>query len=83
MATRSSADVLRSVEEKLEIAQPGANDVSVLAPSRRLAGLVTVVNMGVVMTQALRGLRNTAPEVETWYREKVAEMRADPLLRFF
>ena len=51
-------------------------------PGRALTGLRNAVVFGRMVTFALQNLRSTSSEFEGWYAVKVAEMKADPLIRY-
>lgn len=73
----------QAVEQNLRIARDGARDVAGKDPSRRLPGLGNVVNFGGATTNALQKLRHVVPGFDAWWSIKEAEMKTDPLLRYF
>jgi hypothetical protein len=51
-------------------------------PARRLSGLHNFVVFGRAVTNVLQSLRSSKDDFEEWYRPRVIEMQADPLLRY-
>jgi hypothetical protein len=78
-----TAEVIRRVDEMLAIAKLGLTDVLERKPERRLGGLRNLIVFGRAVTNVLQNLRPIWPEFDSWYQPYVAEMRADPLLRYF
>ncbi|MDQ6691103.1 MAG: hypothetical protein M3Z18_11405 [Gemmatimonadota bacterium] len=83
MSTRPHAEVLQRVQDTLDTARLGLRDVIEGRPERRLGGLRNLVVFGRAVTNVLQNLRSIEPTFEQWYQPYVAEMRADPLLRYF
>jgi hypothetical protein len=66
----------------LETAKFGLDDMRT-RPGRAKTGLRCAIVFGPNTTWALQNLRNVVPGFEQWYAEKQAEMRADPLMKYF
>ena len=52
-------------------------------PTRRMPGLRNLVVFGHATTQAIQNLRSVEPAFDEWYGPVQAELRADPLMKFF
>lgn len=79
----TTQDILKRADETLAIAKLGAQDVRGRDMKRRLPGLLNVAVFGRAVTNMLQGLRSNEPSFDDWYAPKEAEMRSDPLLKFF
>jgi hypothetical protein len=80
---RSTKDILRAARDMLRTAELGLADIASDDPQRRLPGLRNLVVFARAVTNVLQNLRSTEADFDAWYAAYVAEMRADPLLRYF
>lgn len=81
MTTKTTNEVLRRARDTLNTARLGLKDV-LGAPDRRLGGLRNLVVFGRAVTNVLQNLRATETRFDQWYSPYVAQMTADPLLRY-
>jgi hypothetical protein len=79
---RTAEAIIDAAAELLRDAKFGLEDMKT-RPGRAKTGLRNAVVFGRNTTWALQNLKNIAPDFEAWYAEKQAEMRADPLMRYF
>ena len=75
--------IFARVDETLMFVRLGARDAAGSDAGRRIPGLLNVAVYGRAVTNLLQHLRSQAKDFEEWYAPKVAEMRADPLCKFF
>ena len=83
MAESSTPEILARTKETLATARLGLRDVVEGDPARRLGGLRNLIVFGRAVTNVLQNLRSSEPDFDAWYEPYVAEMRDDPLLRYF
>ncbi len=81
--TKTTAEVLQRAKDTLATAKLGLRDVVQGGPERRLGGLRNLVVFGRAVTNVLQNLRSLEAEFDVWYAPYVAEMKDDPLLRYF
>lgn len=80
--TMSVEEVLSGAREKLKTARFGLEDMR-QRPERFYSGLMNAIVFGRMVTFALQNLRSKVDGYDEWYAEKQAELKADPLMRFF
>jgi len=80
---RTVSEILHDAIETLRSAQQGLDDLLQGPRERRLAGLRNAVVFGRAVTNVLENLRGVAPGFDEWYGPVAAELRDDPLLRWF
>lgn len=83
MTKSTTAEIFTRIKETLATAKLGLRDVLDGGPERRLGGLRNLVVFGRAVTNVLQNLRSSEPTFDDWYQPFVAEMRDDPLLRYF
>jgi hypothetical protein len=83
MTGRTTEDVFRNTRAMLEIARLGVDDLAGSDPLRKPIGILVATVFGRSVTYALQGMNGRSETFPTWYARKQAEMRADPLLRYF
>ena len=83
MVAKTTAGVLANAEQTLATAKLGLRLLKTGTPDQRMAGLRNVVVFGRAVTNVLQNLRSPEPTFEQWYAPWVAEMRGDPLLKYF
>jgi hypothetical protein len=79
----TAEQIIVHAEQHLKTAKLGLTDTRGNNPARRSAGLMNAIVFGRSATFALQNLRSVIPEFDEWYKEKQAQMRADPLMKFF
>ncbi len=79
---RFANDIISEAEGLLQTATFGLEDMKT-RPGRAKTGLRNAVVFGRMTTFALQNLRGATSEFEIWYAKKQADMKADPLMRFF
>lgn len=77
--------VLRRVEETLQTARHGLDDLLDAGRSRRMSGLRNLIVFGRSVTFVLQNLRSVAGEGEFdhWYAPQKEVLKNDPLMRYF
>ena len=75
--------VFFNVEQTLKTAEFGLNELQGDQPERKLAGLRNLAVFGRAVTNVLQKLRSIEPTFDKWYSKYVAEMKNDPLLKYF
>jgi len=81
MGNKTTKEVLQRIRDTLNTARLGLKDV-LDGPQRRLGGLRNLIVFGRAVTNVLQNLRSTEPTFDEWYAPYVAEMKADPLLKY-
>jgi len=82
MANKNARSVISEAEDLLRTAEFGLEDMRT-RPGRGRSGLRNAVVFGRNVTWALQNLKHIVPGFEAWYSAKQADMRADPLMRYF
>jgi hypothetical protein len=80
---RTKAEVLHGASETFRTAELGLSDLLGADPNRRMPGLRNLVVFGHATTQAIQNLRSLEQTFDDWYAPIRADMRADPLMKFF
>ena len=80
---RTTAEILAAARATLAVAELGLRDLRGTDPRRRKPGLYDVVVFGRATTNVLQHLRSKESGFDAWYAPYVAEMSADPLLKYF
>ncbi len=77
--------VLRRVDDTLDTARLGLDDLLDTTRSRRMSGLRNLIAFGRSVTFVLQNLRSVVPPgtFDTWYEPHRQALRADPLMRYF
>jgi len=83
MTAETTATVLARAQQTLATAKLGLRMVKTGLPDQRMAGVRNVAVFGRAVTNVLQNLRSTEPSFDAWYAPLVAEMRSDPLLKYF
>lgn len=83
VSQRTSADILKAVEDTLKTAEQGLEDLMKGPPERKLSGLRNLVVFGRAVTNVVQNLRSAEPEFDIWYESYEKEMKSDPLMRYF
>ncbi|NCT70357.1 MAG: hypothetical protein GXC75_05385 [Xanthomonadaceae bacterium] len=77
-------DVLRRVEETLQTAQHGLDDLLGKDAARHYTGLRNLIVFGRSVTFVLQNLRGIVGiDFDAWYEPQKVAMSADPLMRYF
>ena len=79
---RNAQDVINEAGELLQTAQFGLEDMKTKL-GRAKTGLRNAVVFGRMTTFALQNLKSVTSDFDPWYARKQAEMKADPLMRYF
>ena len=82
MSDKTAKSVIEAVEETLRTAEFGLEDMRT-RPGRARSGLRNAVVFGRMVTFALQNLSSVVPAFDAWYSAKQAEMKVDPLMRYF
>lgn len=83
-ARQSIEDVLRRVDETLQTARHGMDDLLGKDKARQYTGLRNLIVFGRSVTFVLQNLRGLAGiDFDAWYDPHKAAMSADPLMRYF
>lgn len=82
MRSRSASQILDEADDLLKTAEFGLEDMR-SRPGRARSGLRNAVIFGRNSTWALQNLKSIVADFEAWYAAKQAEMKADPLMRYF
>lgn len=81
---RDVETILKDAAETLQTAEWGLADFLGNDPRRRMPGLRNLVTFGVATTQATQNLRGIDKDAfDNWYEPFRAQMRDDPLMRYF
>ncbi len=80
---RTTADILRSVEDTLATAEHGLKEFATGPAETKLAGFRNVVVFGRAVTNVLQNLRSNEPGLDEWYATYREQMKSDPLMRYF
>ncbi len=83
MVAKTTVEILSNAKQTLATANLGLQLMGTGTPDQRMAGLRNLVVFGRAVTNVLQNLRSTEPTFDQWYAPVVAEMRADPLLKYF
>lgn len=76
--------VLRRVEDTLQTAQHGLDDLLDTSRNRRMSGLRNLIVFGRSVTFVLQNLRSVVPdEFDRWYEPEQQSLKNDPLMRYF
>lgn len=76
--------VLSRVDETLQTARLGLDDLLDATRSRRMSGLRNLIAFGRSVTFVLQNLRSVIPdEFDKWYEPHQQALKADPLMRYF
>lgn len=76
--------VLNRVEQTLETARYGLEDLLNASPPRRMAGLRNLIVFGRAVTFALQNLKSVVGDkFDDWYGPHQEELKRDPLMRHF
>lgn len=75
--------ILSRVDETLETAKRGLEDVLDTSRVRRMSGLRNLIVFGRSVTFVLQNLRSATVEFDEWYAPHQHAMKSDPLMRFF
>lgn len=76
---------LQRVEDTLQTAKHGLDDLLALQRERRMSGLRNLIVFGRSVTFVLQNLRSVVgtAEFDAWYAPHQDEMKASPLMRYF
>jgi hypothetical protein len=81
---RNTAQILQGVTETFQMVELGLLNLLGLDPRLRMPGLRNLVVFGHATTQALQNIRSVdRVAFDEWYAPIQAEMRIDPLMKFF
>lgn len=83
MTPKSKKDIFMRVEETLQTAKLGLEDLIQGPPERKLAGLRNLIVFGRALTNVLQNLRSIESNFDKWYARYREEMKSDPLMRYF
>lgn len=80
---KTTSQILQRARDTLSTAKLGLRALKASEPEARVAGLRNLVVFGRAVTNVLQNLRSAEPTFDAWYNEYEAEMRADPLMKYF
>lgn len=83
MTTRDPKLVLENIRQTLDAARFGYDDLMGEDPRRRHIGLRNFVVFGRAVTNVIQTLRSVDPDFDAWYAPIQADLRADPIARYF
>jgi hypothetical protein len=75
--------VLRRIDETLQTAQHGLDDLLDSSRTRRMSGLRNLIVFGRSVTFVLQNLRSVVPDFDRWYEPQQQALKDDPLMRYF
>jgi hypothetical protein len=80
---KAKTEILKRVEETLQAAIIGLEDLIKGPPERKVAGLRNLIVFGRAVTNVLQNLRSAESTFDEWYEKYKVEMKSDPLMRYF
>jgi hypothetical protein len=81
--SKTTSQILQRARDTLSTAKLGLRALKAGEPEARVAGLRNLVVFGRAVTNVLQNLRSTEATFNAWYNKYEAEMRADPLMKYF
>lgn len=83
-SSRTAVEIVRAVDDMLETAKRGLQDLRGIDPEKKFIGLQNLVVFGRAVTNVLQNLRSIDREAfDRWYEPYRAQMEDDELMRFF
>jgi hypothetical protein len=83
MSKRTTKQILTDLQNTLETAKYGLDDLLNGDPNRRISGLRNLIVFGRAVTNVLQNLRSTEKSFDEWYTPYQEEMKNDQVMRYF
>lgn len=80
---RTTNEILNDLDNTLETAKFGLDDLLEGVPNRRISGLRNLIVFGRAVTNVLQNLRSIEPDFDEWYQPFQDEMKKDPVAKYF